>query len=152
MKTALYIITCMVFTAFAEPIVHYFAADRVEAAPLSHAFPCVTASSGGGVQPKLLAPVTLVTDEVLDYIWSRESSQGRDGRAAGNEYQITSIWLEDCDILGIVRPALSDNQDCRRAIVEWLEIRSDGLGCVSKHELWLVYHLGRQGYRNSKGI
>ena len=81
--------------------------------------------------------------EMLDYIHFRESSCGRNPKAKGNEYQLTAIFLRDCDRLFGSHPDKADNAQCRVYIRRWLEHYCPGVR--DRDALYRVYRHGPKG-------
>ena len=159
MKSPQYILCCTITIGMIALVSFYtlidYAAERLEAANISvEAVPVNVASERGLEFATPAAP--LVTNDVLDYIWWRESRKGQDESWRTTfpeigQYQLTPIWLADALRLNIEVDPL-DNESCRKAITIWLEYYAPRVGAETTEELYRLFRDGPTGYRNLKGI
>ena len=98
--------------------------------------------------------------EALDYFWLRESTCGKDPRAARGiigpagergQYQICPIFVADVYRIAGNRIDVYDNASCRKGIAIWLSHYAPRVGAESIEELYELYRRGPTGYGQWKG-
>jgi len=101
----------------------------------------------------------IIDDDCLDYILWQESRNGMDPNCAKGiigpagergPWQITPIWVEDCERLFGVTVDPYDYKQCRSHVQLWLEHYVPLAGCETHYEVHQLYRRGLNGYRRWK--
>ena len=98
-------------------------------------------------------------DELLDYIWFRESSRGQNPKCrkgivgpAGErgQYQITPIFKEDVERIGNFIIDEYNPSSCRDGIIIWMNYYAPRVGAKTVAEKYELYRRGPSGYKKWK--